>query len=330
MKKTVPHIIFWIFIALYVFDYLIDLYKLKTSIGYTLFEVSTYASEFYINLFFLLPVILEKRGKFFYFCGLVLLLSISCSVFFITGMDEYLLSSDFSRAISSFLLNHLLFILISYFVWYFHKFELEKQKRLQLENEKLQSEMMLLKSQINPHFLFNALNNIYSLTLLKSDDAPKMLSALSDILRYFLYEGNKKDVLLESELKMISKYIQIQKFRQIPGMNNISLKVLGKTSNIKVPPLIFMTLIENAFKHGDILDDKNGHVDIKVNAIGNEINFVIINSFHPKEKNSGIGLKNIRSQLEILYGKNYEMDTTEENNNFHVTLVLKYGNENQI
>lgn len=326
MNKVLSHIIFWIFIALYVFDYFIDEYSFKNSLGYSLFEVSIYAAEFYINLFFLLPVILEKKGKFLYFSCLTLLLFISCSAFFITGLNEFLLSSDFSRAISSFLLNHLLFILMSYFVWYFHKFELEKQKRLQSENEKLQMEMMMLKSQISPHFLFNALNNIYSLTLQKSDDAPRMLSALSEILRYFLYEGNKKEVLLESELEMISKYIEIQNFRQIPGKDNISLKVSGNISGIKVPPLLLMTLVENAFKHGDVAEDKNGYVDIRVSTTENKINFKIDNSFHPKEKTNGLGLKNIRSQLEILYGKNYEMNITEENNNFSINLILKYGN----
>lgn len=325
MKRTWFHIIFWIFIALYVFDYIIDLYDIKYSIFYTIIETIIYATEFYVNLLFLLPFVLEKKGRIFYSIGLIFLFAITYIFVFKIGLSDALLSPNYSRAIVSFLLNNSLFIVISYFVWYFNKFELEKQKRLQLENEKLQSEMMHLKSQISPHFLFNALNNIYSLTLLKSDDAPKMLSALSDILRYFLYEGNKKEVFLESELEMISKYIQIQKFRQIPGMNNISLKISGKTLGIKVPPLIFMTLIENAFKHGDILENESGYVNIDVHSKENKIEFVVINSFQSKVKSDGIGLKNVKSQLEILFGNNYQMNITEENNSFNVTLGLNYG-----
>jgi sensor histidine kinase YesM len=324
MKKIGFHILFWIFIGLYDFDYLVDLFSLKYGLVYTLFEVSIYAAEFYINLFFLLPVILEKKGKFLYFLGIVLLLATFCSVYFVTGLNEDLLSENFTRAILSFLLNHSLYILMSFFVWYFYKFEKEKQKRLQLENEKLQSEMMLLKSQISPHFLFNALNNIYTLTLLKNDDAPKMLASLSDILRYFLYEGSKKAVFLESEIEVITKYIQIQKYRQIPGMKNISVNVSGKTSGLKVPPLLFMTLIENAFKHGDIAEDADGFVNITFNVVGNKIEVTIINSFHPKEMGNGIGLKNVKSQLEILYGKNHVMNITTKNNNFIVNLCL-YG-----
>lgn len=325
-KKIGYHIIFWTFIALYDFDYLIDLYDFKRALLYCLFEVTIYISEFYINLFLLLPLVLKSGKRFRYFLCILLLLSFLFFLYYITGLNKPLLSVEITRGISSFLLNHSLYILMSYFVWYFYKFELETQKRLQLENEKLQSEMMLLKSQISPHFLFNALNNIYALTLIKSDNAPKMLSALSDILRYFLYESNKKNVFLDSELEMISKYILIQKYRQIPGMHNISFNVSGKSSGLKVPPLVFMTLIENAFKHGDILEDENGYVDIRFNITETRIEFEIINSFSPKEKNSGLGLKNVKSQLEILYGKNYEMYINEENNIFNVTLGFKYEN----
>lgn len=269
-----------------------------------------------------MKIILEEKGKLLYLFSLTALLSFFFSIYFLAGLNEDLLSSNFPRAVVSFLLNHLLYILMSYFVWYFNKFELEKQKRLQLENEKLQSEMMLLKSQISPHFLFNALNNIYTLTLLKNDDAPKMLSSLSDLLRYFLYEGNKQYVFLESEIEIIEKYIQIQKYRQIPGMNNISLTVSHTTPGIKVPPLLFMTLIENAFKHGNITEDKEGFVHIAFNNSGNRIVFTIINSFHPREKGNGIGLKNVQSQLEIIYGKDYVLNITDENFIFKIELHL--------
>ncbi len=326
MKKIGFHILFWIFIGLYDFDYLVDLFNFKYGVAYTLFEVSIYAAEFYVNLFFLLPLILKKKGRFFYFLGVTLLLTTFCSFYFITGLNEDLLSPNFPRAILSFLLNHSLYILMSFFVWYFYKFELEKQKRLQLENEKLQSEMMLLKSQISPHFLFNTLNNIYSLTLLKSDDAPKMLSALSDMLRYFIYDGNKKFVFLESEIDIIKRYIQIQKYRQIPGKDNISISITGSLVGLQIPPLLFMTLIENAFKHGDIVEIESGFVNINFNIIQNKIEFTIINSFQPKEKNDGIGLKNIKSQLEILYKKNYVLDIKENDNQFIVKLNF-YGNK---
>lgn len=322
MKKISFHILFWIFIAFYVFDYFIDNYNLKYSIGYTLYEVFIFSIEFYINLFILLPYFLEQKKKLFYYLSLILLLSLTCSSFFILGIHKEILAPTTARAIISFALNHALFILISYFVWHFNKYEQEKQKRLLLENEKLQAEMLLLKTQISPHFLFNVLNNIYTLTLLKSDDAPKMLSTLSDILRYFLYEGNKESVFLDSEIGIISKYIQIQKYRQIPGMNNIRFRIIGNTAGLKVPPLLYMTLLENAFKHGDIVETEKGYVDIQFTITNNDIKLIIENSYTEKEKSNGIGLKNIKSQLEILYGNAYQMNLNTENNIFKIKLTL--------
>ncbi len=322
MKKIKFHILFWVFIALYVFDYIIDIYDLKLAIVYTLFETTIYAIEFYVNLFFLLPIVLQKKGKLLYAVGLTFLFFVCFSIVFISELNDGLLSSNFLRAITSFLLNNSLFIVISYFVWYFNKFEQEKQKRLQLENEKLQSEMMLLKSQISPHFLFNTLNNIYTLTLLKNDNAPKMLSVLSDILRYFIYEGNKEFVFLDSEIEVINKYIQLQKYRLIPGMNNINFKVTGNTSTIKVPPLLFITLIENAFKHGNIVEVETGFITIEFLIIDNKIIFNMSNSFEPKNITNGIGLKNIKAQLNNLYGKKHELVITSLNNTFTANLLL--------
>lgn len=322
MKKNSFHILFWVFIALYVFDYIIDIYDIKQSIVYTVFETAIYATEFYINLLILLPFVLEKRGKLLYGIGVIFLFIICFGIVIITGLNEGLLSPNLPRAIASFLLNNSLFIVISYFVWYFNKFEQEKQKRLQLENEKLQTEMMLLKSQISPHFLFNTLNNIYTLTLLNNDNAPKMLSALSEILRYFIYDGNKQTVFLDSEIEVVSKYIQLQKYRQIAGMNNINFDIIGNVSGLKVPPLLFMTLVENAFKHSNIIDNINGFVAIKFEVKDTAIVFSISNSFETKQTNEGVGLNNIKSQLDILYPKNYNLNICNKNNQFNVDLQL--------
>ncbi|MBI1838214.1 MAG: histidine kinase [Flavobacteriia bacterium] len=330
MSKIKFHILFWVFIWLYVFDYFIDLYSFGKSVSYTFFEVSIYISEFYINLLLLLPLLLEKKRKGLYFLILSIVLTVFCSSFFITGMNRYLLDTNTLRAVSSFLLNHLLFILMSYFVWYFKKYEEEKRNRLQLENEKLQAEMLLLKTQISPHFLFNALNNIYSLTLLKSDDAPKMLATLSDILRYFLYEGSKRSVFLDAEIEIISKYIQIQKYRRIPGMNNIEFKIEGISSNLKVPTLIYLTLIENAFKHGDVIENEKGFVSIKFEITPIEILFTIENSFVPHSSNEGIGLTNVKSQLDILFKENYRFDISKTATNFKIILTLKINQNEKI
>jgi sensor histidine kinase YesM len=329
MNKIYYHLLFWMFISLYVFDYIASFYNFKESIIYSTFEVTILCSEFYINLFILLPFVLDKKGKTAYAASLIMLLSLSFYAYYSTGLNITLYNDDLLRSIISFLLNHSLYIFISYIVWFFNKYFTEKQLRLQLENEKLQTEMMLLKSQISPHFLFNALNNIYTLTLLKSDNAPKMLATLADILRYFLYEGNKKQTLLVSEIEIIHKYLQIQKYRQIEGMDNITFNVSDDNSIKQVPPLLFITLVENAFKHGDIIENKNGFVTIDLATSHNEIKFTITNSFQFKANNQGIGLNNLDSQLKNLFKNNYQLKIEDSNSIYKVSLSF-YGNKNNI
>lgn len=329
MNKIYYHLLFWLFISLYVFDYIASFYNLKESILYTSFEVAAFCSEFYINLFVLLPFVLNKKGKTAYVSALILLLSISFLIYYSTGLNVVLYDDDLLKSFISFLLNHSLYLFISYIVWFFNKYFTEKQLRLQAENEKLQTEMMLLKSQISPHFLFNALNNIYALTLIKSDNAPKMLACLADILRYFLYEGDKKSVSLLSEIEIIHKYLQIQEYREIAGMKNMNFTISNDNSVPEVPPLLFLTLIENAFKHGDIIENKNGFVDIILTAVNNKIEFSVVNSFQSKSKNQGIGLKNIESQLKNLFGDDYQLSTEDIDSIYKVSLHF-YGNKDNI
>jgi LytS/YehU family sensor histidine kinase len=329
MNKIYYHIIFWVFIFLYVFDYIASFYNFKESILYSSFEVVFFCTEFYINLFLLLPFVLNKKSKIAYTISLITLLILSFSIYYITGLNTILYDDDLVKSFISFVLNHSLFIFISYIVWFFNKYFTEKQLRLQLENEKLQTEMMLLKSQISPHFLFNALNNIYTLTLIKSDNAPKMLATLADILRYFLYEGSKKQTSLTSEIEIIHKYLEIQKFRQIEGMNNIIFNVSNENPEKQVPPLLFITLIENAFKHGDIIENKNGFVTIDLATTRNKIEFVIANSFQFKANNQGIGLNNLESQLKNLFGDNYQFKIEDSNSIYKVSLSF-YDNKDNI
>ncbi|TRX38871.1 hypothetical protein FNW52_02170 [Flavobacterium sp. ZT3R18] len=329
MNKIYYHLLFWMFISLYVFDYIASFYNFKESILYSSFEVTILCAEFYINLFILLPFVLNKKGKTAYAAALITLLSLSFSAYYGTGLNITLYNDDLLRSIISFLLNHSLYLFISYIVWFFNKYFTEKQLRLQLENEKLQTEMMLLKSQISPHFLFNALNNIYTLTLIKSDNAPKMLATLADILRYFLYEGDQKQTLLASEIEIIHKYIQIQKYRQIEGMNNITFNVSDDNSVKQVPPLLFITLVENAFKHGDIIENKNGFVTIDLATSHNKIEFTIANSFQFKANNQGIGLRNLESQLKNLFENKYQLKIEDSNSIYKVSLSF-YGNKDNI
>lgn len=318
------HIVFWLFIGLYNFDYLIDLYPFQSALYYTGFELIIYWFGFYLNLLVLLPYLYHRKFKVGYLLSLAGVLLVGFSTYEITGLRTELLSSDTSRGMISFFLNHALYLLISFFVWYSEQYLLEREKRMKLENAQLQNELLLLKTQISPHFLFNSLNNIYALALQKRDEAPEMISALSEILRYFIQEGNKPSVSMKDELNIIQKYLYIQQLRKIPGAENVKMEVKGNVDQVQVPPMILINIIENVFKHGNVITDQQGYVAILIEVNESGILFQVENSFDGSINEPGVGMSNIQSQLEILFGKQHEL-TVSSNQGIFKTKLMIYG-----
>jgi LytS/YehU family sensor histidine kinase len=191
-----------------------------------------------------------------------------------------------------------------------------------LVQEKLQSEMLHLKSQINPHFLFNSLNSIYSLTRSRSDVAPETVMRLSKILRYMLYETASKTASIEDELKIIDDYIELQKLRFSSTIIVKSTKSIDSNSS-QIAPLLLLPLIENAFKHSS----SNGvsQIDFKIELVKNQLSVRIKNPVGaPSVKlngEEGIGLQNIQRQLELLY-RDYSFHHSIEENIFVADLQI--------
>ncbi|PWL32563.1 MAG: hypothetical protein DCO96_03190 [Fluviicola sp. XM-24bin1] len=186
---------------------------MQEAIGYTLFETFILIVGFYVNLSVFIPKLWMRGKPALYFLSLIALAAASFGLYFITGFDKLLLSDLVPRAAVSFVLNYAFFLFISFMIWYFEKYSEERVKALQLEKEKLRLEITVLKSQISPHFLFNTLNNIYSLAVQKDDNTPKMLAATSDILRYYVNNGNQSFVTLEEELNILRQFVEIQNKR---------------------------------------------------------------------------------------------------------------------
>jgi len=188
------------------------------------------------------------------------------------------------------------------------------------------SQLKYLKSQLNPHFLFNTLNNIYSLVLVKSDKAPSMLIKLSDLLRYAIYQGKNSTVTVETEIEQIKKYFalfQMKSKRNLPisWIENIS------NSNCQIPPMLLISLVENAFKHSDIIESETGFIEFNLNVTNKQLEFVAKNSFSQtseKDKTGGVGLSNIRETLSILYPNRFQFKSQAENLVFTVKLVIDY------
>jgi len=200
-----------------------------------------------------------------------------------------------------------------------------RRKDLTMQKEKTAAELKMLKSQLNPHFLFNTLNNIYSLSLYNSPKTSESIGKLSDILDYVLYRCDDKFVPLSGELKMIEDYISLEKLRYDNRLKVTLEKNLETHPDIA--PLILLSLVENAFKHGAGEDGGSPNIDIKIDSTDRIFRFSISNSVVDakieKTKDS-IGLENIRKQLSLIYPNRYNLDITRKDNSFNVILELYF------
>lgn len=201
------------------------------------------------------------------------------------------------------------------------KFQKEKSE---LEVKNINIEKDFLKTQLNPHFLFNTLNNLYGLTVKKSDLAPEVVLNLSEIMSYNLYESNTEKVSLEKELDFIRNYVELEKMRYSTE-KDIQLKIEGEENalGLLIAPLLTFTLIENAFKYG--LKSKHPFINIQIKIEKTAFSFIIENDAIFKENSNaygGIGLENVKKRLQLIYPEKYEMNIGTENNIFTTTLKI--------
>ncbi|HEY5124963.1 MAG TPA: histidine kinase [Ignavibacteria bacterium] len=197
-------------------------------------------------------------------------------------------------------------------------------KQKEMEKQLISNELALLRSQINPQFLFNTLTNIKSLIELQPEKAIYSIENLSEIMSYMLYETSADKVLLDDEIDYINNYLNLQSVRYNPDF--ISFEVTGNTTGLLVPPMIFMPFIENVFTFGDSIPRTPG-VAIKLNIIENVLSFEIMN--HTKENTdkdksgSGYNIKSSKRCLDLLFGNKYNLDIKNENNKYLIKLKIK-------
>lgn len=202
-----------------------------------------------------------------------------------------------------------------------------RQQALQeISRQKLETELKMLKSQIQPHFLFNSLNSIYALSLKKSDEAPEMIIKLSGILDYLLYECDAEQVPLEKEIQVIEDYIELQKVRYGEKLD-LNFEVLGEPVNTVIVPMLFLPLVENSFKHGADSQRMNPWIRIKLEVLENRVLFSISNSHRGKKAkssaHSGIGLANLEKRLQLLYPGRYRFELEMTEDKFEINLQLE-------
>jgi len=335
--EVICHVLFW-FIPTYLLikynlvalgQQLSNEYAYMPFIANTLFNILLV----YSNIFFLFPAYTRKKLSRLQYASLMVIIVL------ISGIIKCEINNlfnwyYFSKMYSNVPLSELFYtelIIAAFFaiqsILYCAVKEWIKNSIVnrKLIEEKLTLELKYLKAQINPHFLFNTLNNLYSSALKNNDDETATgLTKLSEIMRYMLSDVNKNEITLEKEIDYLKSYVDLQKLRFSEKDDIIiSFDIQGDTSTIKIPPFLFIVFIENAFKYG-INFKKHSFINIRFEISKNELKFNIKNSVHYKNstQKQGLGLKNIKERLELLYSDNHKLEIINENGTFNVDLDI--------
>lgn len=286
----------------------------------------------YLNYFFFLPRFLaEKKGLRYFFeftltFAVVITMRLQLERYIIDGyahQERYLYSSRFIIHIIT--TNFFIVVFLGMLRFAVDWFEFESRKKA-VENEKLTAELNFLKAQINPHFLFNTLNNLYYLAYTQSPNTTEVIAKLSQMMRYMIYDSNYPLVPLSKEIEYMQNYISLEKLRlnnQIP----IRFDIEGNPQEVLIAPLIFITFLENAFKHGVSNNQPGAWVNISIRICNKECIYKVENSritTAPSEKDekSGIGLQNVKRRLELSYPDRYRLTVEDQPDRYFVQLNI--------
>jgi two-component system LytT family sensor kinase len=331
LKQITLHVLIWASILLF-FMYLASDGKIthSTIVIFVYFGIIN-ISVFYINYLFILPNFLNQRK--YILCALAMLFLIIISVFIKCGLAYYFYDIiikrngakqivDFWDYFSGAVFVSAFFIALSTVLKFILDWFLNEKVRRHLENEKLIAELAFLKSQINPHFLFNSLNNIYSLSYQKSEKTPEAILKLAEIMRYMLYESNVDKVALLDEIRYLENYIELQKLRFKDSIY-IKFEIIGDPQGLKITPLILISFVENAFKHG-IATDIEVPISITLKFSEEKLFFEVVNkkSELNKDITGGIGLPNVKRRLDLLYKNQYRLNIDDKSDIYRCELNL--------
>ncbi len=338
MKKqsvVITHITFWIIVIAIRLPMLIKVEDQSYYMSILLLSFMLHSIIFYLFYFVFAKILLTKQIWLFavfyvVFLGLysypiTLLFNYCVSILPHFGIkmpnsDANDFFKDYLSVVTSQSIYALTGTLFRYTISWFsnirHQEELEKQN--------IHNELALLRSQINPHFLFNTLNNLHSFAQNDQDKTAFGIIKLAEIMRYMLYDTNSDFVLLEKEIKYIENYIELQRLR-LKDPKYIEFKVEGDITCKKIAPLLLITFIENAFKHGR-KNTQNPGISINLTIENKILNFKVVNYIKQNDsdenENAGLGLKNIKRRLELIYPKNYKLDIKENDENYIVQLQI--------
>ncbi len=340
-NRVFQHLIFWLFyVLLYTSNYTMD-GKYGKELLITLIYLPFHLSFVYFQLYVLVPKFLLERKFLSYVLLTALVTKIfitACRLTFSFVIYEirngvpappldlsqlFLLDPrELKTVFSLFMITGVALSIKLLKKWFY-----EHDRNLQVEKEKLTMEVEMLKAQVHPHFLFNTLNNLYSLTLTHSGKAPMVVTHLSDLLRYMLYECDAKEVPLGKEIEVLKKYVELEKLRYGERMD-VSFSCSGNTQSLVIAPLLLLPFVENSFKHGMSEELDQCWINIHLHAKDRQLTFNLSNSCNhdnPSEIAGGIGLENIKKRLALIYPGKYKLDIKKEDEMYIVRLELSLG-----
>ncbi len=329
---VVWHVLFWIGYLILLNSVYAGIGDFKLSFIRNFITTCFHAFLAYFNVYYLIPnYFIQQRYKRYYFFIILMLsivtpLRVFLDTWLITDVDkmpvEFFSLPHYANSIISSLVT--LMISGSFRSWQqrFKTIQLQQE----LKNYRLEAELKLLRTQVNPHFLFNVLNNIYVLAYQGSKETAPMIAKLSQMMRYMLASSDVEQVDLEQEIAYLHDYIALQQLKtELP--QSIDFQVIGDVRDVKIAPMLFIPFFENSFKHGNIADTNKGWMKSRLSVNGKEVAFSIVNSLPivapQKDSVSGIGLDNVQKRLQLLYPKKHQLNIQADQKTFSIDLKLQ-------
>lgn len=313
-NKIAQNIVVWVFI------FLIALVSIQSEnvVLSAILGVLFLAVPVYIHNLKILPLFFSSQKWL-----ATLLFALNLAVFTILGL--FFLSDSFDRFEWRMVYNMIGILVLTLFVSSALKIAGDSFTRRQQSKE---AELQLLKAQLNPHFLFNTLNNLYGLSVAKSDKLPNLMLKLSDLLRYSLYDTKETFVPLEKELSYLENYMSLERIR-LEDQTSIEFHKKGDFSRMEIAPMLLIVFVENAFKHLASFQDQKSRVAVAIEKTEDGVHFSCINTMNPNAKHpnletgkSGIGLQNAKKRLSILYPEQHQLRIETVGNEYQVSLKI--------
>jgi sensor histidine kinase YesM len=320
----------WIFFFLFLLLYSVQKWEtlylavLSCAIG-----VGSYIICVYINALWLMPAFYRKKRKTEFFIYSVLFLA--ALIFFRMAVEYWLLYPYHKQWFYNFSLAQFSFCTITISLAFIAGAMLNtldqyidlQRKHDSMHLQQTAAELNLLKAQVQPHFLFNTLNNIYYLAYTKSDLAATVIARLSSIMRYFVDDAPKEKVPLSTEISFLKNYIELEQIRMLHAAS-LSFDHEGLDEMVRIPPMLLIPLVENIYKHGVDKSVPDNEICIQLKMEKGYLHFNTANTVHPVEKGSGsgVGLDNLRKRLQLLFGNDFTLTTEQSGHQYKVQLIF--------